>query len=355
MASREPAKKLSASELRDAINAHYKRELIVLGSDERLEVSYIPTGLLPFDVILGGGIPRGRLTMLVGAFSSLKSYVALNAIRQVQQDGGTAALIDTERTYDPEWARSLGVNTDDLFVWPAPGAQDLDVTGERAIDIAGLLLRNKVDLLVFDSITAALPQGDVDKQMAGERTAPGQLARMMSDGLRRLTAANTHTAIIFTSQIREQVGVTFGNPETATGGRAPGFYSSLILNIRPMDKIKRSVKQHNGEKWIDTQEIVGRRMKITLEKSKLSAPWRDTIFIWDMTRSCIDEESYIFAQAVELGIVSQGGSRWTFGETTINGRENFITKMREDREMLTAMRGQVLQSRCQGSLPRDGA
>lgn len=339
MSQAERARELAAS-----INQLYKKEAVTLGSDDRLAVTYQTTGLLPIDCLLGGGIPRGRYTMLKGAYSSLKSYIALNTIAQTQQGGGTAALIDTERTYDPAWAEYLGVDTGSLIVWPPPDGSDHDVTGEKAIDVASLLIRNKIDTLVFDSITAAMPQNDVDKAMSEERSSPGQLGRLMSEGLRRMTAQNSHTAVILTSQIREKVGVSFGNPEIGTGGRAPAFYASHIVDCKPMDRITRQIKMHQGEKWSDAKETTGRRMKFVLEKSKLSRPWRDMVFVWSLEHNEIDMGVWFFTQGVDLGFIEQKGSRWIAGETSINGRENMIQALRENADLIVPLENKIREA-----------
>lgn len=327
-------------ELRKAINKFLGTESLKMASDECFTTKYLTTGLLPFDVLLGGGVPVGRYTVIQGAFSTLKSYMGLCAIREVQQNGGTAAIIDTERTFDADWAEQIGIDTSQLLVWPDRESHEF-MTGEQAIDMAELLIRNKVDILVFDSIAAALPQAEAEKQLSKHNIQPARLAALMSAAFRRLTAVNNNTSIIMINQLREGVGVMFGNPEKATGGRAQGYYASYIINMRQAGKNTRERKTYDGEKWNTTKDYIGQDYVATLQKSKLSKPFQEVRFTWSLEHNEIDLGKFLFAQGVELGLVTKKGNSWTYEEKTILGRENFIQMLREEVETASLLENEI--------------
>ena len=255
----------SAAELVKQANALFGAGTVKLGSDSYYKTSFLPTGVFPVDHLLGGGIPRGRFTEFYGNFSTLKSLVALNCIAQTQKIGGTCVLIDTEHSFDPEWAESVGVDVNELIL------QQPD-NGEEAIDLTEAFIRAGVDLVVWDSVAATLPKAEQEKKST-EPVQPARLAALMSAGLRKLNTANkNHTAILCINQVREKVGIVFGSNESVPGGRALPFYASHRICMRKSGVEKRKVKVHNGEKYEDTTEYVGQRIRATLEKSKLTAP-----------------------------------------------------------------------------------
>lgn len=292
-------KKLTAQELAAQINQALKIDTIKLGDDDQFVTKYIPTGLWPIDLMLGGGVPRNRYTLLYGGFSTLKSYICYNAIAQCQAAGGTAALVDTEHVFDAVWARSLGVNTDTLILPPT-------TTAEEALDISDVLVRNGVDLLVWDSIAASLPQVESNGRMFDSSTQMARQAAFMSAGLRKLTAGNKDTAIIFTNQIREKVGVSFGNPETSPGGRSMPFYASFTLKMSRAGKVDSAATYFlNGDKLTGRKKIDGHHIRVQLEKSKLNTgPGREYNFVFDLHTAQIDEVGFVMSLAMEHGLVT---------------------------------------------------
>ncbi len=228
-----------AQELLDQINATLKGPVLKMGSDKTLLVEYWPTGILPMDMLLQGGIPKGRFVEIVGDYSTLKSYIGLKAIATTQASGGVCALIDTEHSYDPTWAAALGIDTKALIVQQPE-------TGELAMDTAEALIRGECDLIVFDSIAATLPQTERNKRLHEESVQPARQAQLMSLAMRKLTAANSKTAMVWINQTRLNVGVTFGNPESLPGGRAMPYYACLA----PGTKILRSDYQ-----WVAVETL----------------------------------------------------------------------------------------------------
>lgn len=297
-----------AQDLMAEINKALGAGTIRMGSDESLNVRRLPTGVTPIDHLLDGGIPTGRFTELFGAYSTLKSYIAQSCIAQTQAAGGTCAIIDTEHAYEPQWAREIGVNTDDL-IYQAPE------TGEEAIDVTEVLVRNGVDLIVWDSVAATLPQAEGNKRMSKESVQPARLAALMSLGMRKLTAANEHTAILFINQTRLNVGVVFGDPETVPGGRALPFYASYRVALRKAGKEKESVDTYDGSgKKTSVNQVTGYKIRATLEKSKLSAPARDVLFTFDLRSGEVDEIGYVMAAGLEHGHIKHEGRSWWIHE-----------------------------------------
>lgn len=255
-----------ADDIRKQINTVMKKEVLHKGSDPRFSLSYIPTGVVPIDILIGGGIPRGRITELYGDWSTMKSYLCLKAAAQVQSEGGVVVYVDTEHSYDPEWAAALGCNPDDIVLMhPA--------TGEEAIDAMETAIRMEAALCVWDSVAATLPQ-DEWEAAAEDKVQPGRLAFLMSRGLRKLNTANKHTAMIFTNQIREKIGVRYGSPETTPGGRALPFYASMRVNLRKAGKVREKVSK-DGE---GTGATLGMKIRASVEKSKINSPQRDITF-----------------------------------------------------------------------------
>lgn len=321
------------------------------GSDPSLVVEYLPTGVLPIDVLLQGGIPRGRWTEFFGDYSTLKSYIALRAIAEVQAgqssgvegSPGKAALIDTEHSFDPDWASSLGVDTERL-IYQTPE------TGEEAVDTTEILIRGGVDIVVWDSVAGLLPQAEQTKRLSKENVQPARLAALMSLATRRLTAANSKTALLLINQTRNSVGVTFGNPETVPGGRALPFYASYRLALRNAGKVREEGIAYDSDgKKIKTKDVVAHKIKATLEKSKLSAPWHDVFFTLDLRTGGIDELGFLIGYGLEKGFINHEGTSWTIGKNKVRGYPAFRGWMETHPTTVAKLRGQVLA--CPGGLP----
>ena len=281
------------------------------------EISVIPTGALSLDVALGiGGIPRGRVTEIYGPESSGKTTLALHIIAEAQRMGGTAAFIDAEHALDPIYAKNLGVNTDELLISQPD-------TGEQALEIAETLVRsNAVDAIVIDSVAALVPRAELDGDMGD--SLPGLQARLMSQALRKLTAAISRSggAVIFINQIREKIGVMFGSPETTTGGRALKFYSSIRLDIRRQEAIK-----------IGTESI-GVHTKVKVVKNKLAPPFREAEFDVIYGEG-ISKEGSVLDAAVEQNLVEKSGTWHTYGTERIGqGRENAKKYLKDNPKVL---------------------
>ncbi|MFE9742934.1 hypothetical protein [Streptomyces sp. NPDC006477] len=308
----EAAKKTRA--LVSIVNKALKADVLTVASDPRLVVRYLRTGVVPFDQLLGGGLPYGRFVEVFGDYSTLKSYVGLSAIANCQAEGGMAAIIDTERAFDPLWAESVGVDLDSLILWP-PKEYTGPVNGEAAIDAAEALIRGRVDLIVFDSVAAALPRAEEETQLSGDKNIqPARLAQLMSTACRKLTTANQTTAVLWINQTRTNVGVMFGSNESVPGGKALGFYSSMRVAMRKSGKETQEVevfKVENGKiVKSKVKQTIGTRIRMTLEKSKLNTPHRDEYFIFDHREGKVDTWWYLATKALELGVIFQGNGWW---------------------------------------------
>src|SRR5690349_6410463 len=268
-----------------------KGSIMKLGQRESaVETEVVSTGSLGLDIALGiGGLPRGRIVEIYGPESSGKTTLALHVIAEAQKSGGTCAFVDAEHALDPAYARKLGVNTDDLLI-SQPDA------GEQALEITDTLVRSgAIDVLVVDSVAALVPRAELEGEMGDSHV--GLQARLMSQALRKLTGAisRSRTCLIFTNQLREKIGVTWGNPETTTGGRALKFYASVRLDIRRIDSIKHGT------------EIVGSRVKVKVVKNKVAPPFRVAEFdiLYD---AGISTEGGLLDLGVELGLVKKAGA-----------------------------------------------
>lgn len=339
--------KPTAQELMQEINKSLGAGTLRLGSDESLVVEYIPTGVLPIDHLLGGGIPKGRFTELFGAYSTLKSYIGLSTIAQCQAQGGVCAIVDTEHAYDPEWAQTLGVDTSAL-IYQAPN------TGEEAIDVSEVLIRNDVDLIVWDSVAATVPQAESNKRMSKESVQPARLAALMSTGLRKLTSANKHTAVLFINQTRVNVGVMFGDPEVVAGGKALPYYASYRVALRKAGKVKESVDGFDDEGHKSKSNVVtGFKIRATLEKSKLSAPNQEALFTLDLKTGKIDDIGYLIANGLMQGIIThEGRSWWITEDEKVVGLENFKDWMTNNQSAQTKIREALLPSKSVGQSER---
>ncbi|MHC4269613.1 MAG: recombinase RecA [Planctomycetota bacterium] len=282
-----------------------KGSIMRLGSDEKLDVPVISTGSLSLDLALGvGGMPRGRVVEVFGPESSGKTTLTLHIVANAQKTGGTAAFIDVEHALDPDYAKKLGVNLDTLLV-------NQPDTGEQALEIAELLTRsNAIDVIVVDSVAALVPKAELEGQMGDSHVA--LQARLMSQALRKLTSiiSKSKTCLIFINQIREKIGVMFGNPETTPGGRALKFYSSVRVDIRRIGSIK------------DGEHIIGNRVRAKIAKNKVAAPFKKAEFDI-MFNQGISKSGDIVDLGVEAQIIEKSGTWFSYGKIRLGqGREN---------------------------------
>ncbi|MGD0156579.1 MAG: recombinase RecA [Terracidiphilus sp.] len=294
-----------------------KGSIVRLGSREALlPIAVISTGSISFDAALGvGGIPRGRVSEVFGPESSGKTTICLQVIAEAQKNGGLAAFVDAEHALDPGYAKKLGVDVDNLLVSQPD-------SGEQALEITEALVRSgAIDVLVIDSVAALVPKAELDGEMGDSHM--GLQARLMSQALRKLTGtvSKSRTALIFINQIREKIGVMFGNPETTTGGRALKFYSSVRIDIRRIAAVKEG----------DT--VVGSRTKVKIVKNKVAAPFREAEFDI-LYGEGISKEGDVLDLAVTHNIVEKSGAWYSFGGERIGqGRENTRTFLKENKDV----------------------
>ncbi|MEJ2551773.1 MAG: recombinase RecA [Anaerolineales bacterium] len=287
-----------------------------LGESKHLVVDTIPTGSLALDLALGvGGIPRGRVTEIYGPESSGKTTLCQHIVAEAQRQGGVCAYIDMEHALDPQYAARCGVDVDNLYI----SQPDM---GEQALEITETLVRSgAVDLVVIDSVAALVPRAEIEGDMGDAHM--GMQARLMSQALRKLSGAikQTNTAVIFTNQLRQKIGVMFGNPETTTGGRALKFYASVRLDIRRAESIKVG------------QDIVGNRARIRVVKNKVAPPFKVAEFDI-MYDEGISKVGGVLDLGVELELIDKRGSYYSYGETRLGqGRENAKSYLRENPDM----------------------
>ncbi len=301
-----------------------KGAIMKLGEAAKVHVEAIPTGSISLDLALGiGGIPKGRITEIYGPESSGKTTLCQHIIANVQRAGGYAAFVDAEHTLDPVYASHCGVDVNNLLISQPD-------TGEQALEIVDALVRsNAIDVVVIDSVAALTPRAEIEGEMGDSHV--GLQARLMSQALRKLTGAisTSHTAVIFTNQLREKIGVMFGNPETTAGGKALKFYASVRLDIRRTDSIKQG------------QDVVGNRTRVRVIKNKVAPPFKTAEFDI-MYSEGISREGGLIDLGLEMGLVKKSGAWFTIGDIRLGqGRENAKEFLRQNSDVAGAIEEQI--------------
>ena len=319
--------KILSQVLTDIEKQFGKGAIMKLGSESHLEVDSVSSGSLSLDIALGiGGYPKGRIIEIYGPESSGKTTFALHAIAEVQKTGGRAAFIDAEHALDPVYAKNLGVNIDELLLSQPD-------TGEQALEICDALVKSgAINIVVIDSVAALVPQAEIEGEMGDNHV--GLQARLMSQALRKLsgTISKTNTIAIFINQLREKVGVLFGNPETTTGGRALKFYSSIRMDVRRSEAIKVG------------ENVVGSFTKVKIVKNKVAPPFKAaTIEI--MYGTGISKEGEIVDIAVEDGLIEKSGSWYSYnGEKIGQGRETVKALLKENKKLATELENKIREN-----------
>ncbi|WP_274528694.1 recombinase RecA [Paenibacillus piscarius] len=304
-----------------------KGSVMKLGESTHMKVEVVPSGSLALDIALGiGGLPKGRIIEVYGPESSGKTTVALHAIAEVQKQGGQAAFIDAEHALDPKYANALGVNIDELLLSQPD-------TGEQALEIAEALVRSgAVDIIVVDSVAALVPKAEIEGDMGDSHV--GLQARLMSQALRKLSGAinKSNTIAIFINQLREKIGVMFGNPETTPGGRALKFYSSIRLDVRRVESIKMG------------NDVVGNRTKIKVVKNKVAPPFKQAD-VDIMYGEGISREGSLVDIGTEMDIVNKSGAWYSYdGERLGQGRENSKQFLKEHQDIALLIENKIREA-----------
>jgi len=332
----DAAKKLESIKMAmDQIEKQYGRGSIMRFGEaaQKFDISVISTGCLPLDLALGaGGLPRGRIIEIYGPEASGKTTVCLSTIAQAQKHGGVAAFIDAEHALDPLWAEKLGVKLDELLISQPD-------TGEQALEITESLVRSGgIDVLVIDSVAALVPRAEIEGEMGD--SVMGLQARLMSQALRKLTAviSKSRTVVIFTNQLRQKIGVMFGNPETTTGGLALKFYASVRMDIRKIETLK------------DGDKVVGSRHRVKIVKNKISAPFRIAEF--DVLGTGISREGGILDVAVEMNVINKSGAFYRYNEEMLGqGKVATMAALRENPTMEKEIVAKIMAENKDGRAP----
>lgn len=307
---------------------HGKGTIMKLGDNHVEDIPVISTGSIGLNLALGvGGFPRGRIVEIYGPESSGKTTLAIHAIAEAQKNGGIAAIIDAEHAFDRFYAEKLGVNTDEMIISQPD-------SGEQALEIADQLIRSSaVDIVVVDSVAALTPKAELEGDMGDNKV--GLQARLMSQALRKLTATinKTNTTCIFINQLREKIGITFGNPETTTGGNALKFYASVRLDIRRIGAIK------------DGEEVIGNQTRVKIVKNKVAPPFRKAEFDI-MFGEGISRTGEIIDLGVECGIIKKSGSWFSYGDTKLGqGRDAAKRLLKENPELADELEAKIIESK----------
>ncbi|MBQ7548724.1 MAG: recombinase RecA [Clostridia bacterium] len=302
-----------------------KGTVMRLGQNANMNVESISTGSIMLDAATGiGGVPKGRIVEIYGPESSGKTTLALHCVAQAQKSGGEAAFIDAEHALDPVYAANLGVDVDSLLVSQPDN-------GEQALEITEALVRSgAIDIIVVDSVAALVPRSEIEGEMGDSHV--GQHARLMSQALRKLTSAvnKSNCVLIFINQLREKIGVMYGNPETTTGGRALKFYSTMRMDVRRVESIKGT-----------DNEFIGSRTKVKIVKNKVAPPFKEAEFDI-MYGEGISHVGEVLDIAVKLDIVNKSGAWFSYGETRLGqGRDNVKEMLRNDPELLAEIEGKL--------------
>ncbi len=318
------------------LNKRYGEGVVMrLGDATKMQVEAIPTGSLSLDIALGvGGVPRGRIVEIYGPESSGKTTICLHVIAEAQKAGGICGFVDVEHALDPAYAAKIGVDVNSLYVSQPD-------TGEQALEITEALVRsNAMDVVVVDSVAALVPRAEIEGEMGDNHM--GLQARLMSQALRKLTGIvkSSNTCLIFTNQLRQKIGVMFGNPETTTGGMALKFYASVRLDVRRIESIKQG------------EDVVGNRTKVTVKKNKVAAPFRVAEFDI-MYNEGISTTGDLLDLGVEYDILTKRGAYFSFGDERVGqGREASKEFLRNRKDMSALIDGQI---RTKVGLPARGA
>ena len=323
-AMQEEKKKALGLAIAQIEKAHGKGSIMKMGSDSRVRVDAIPTGAINLDAAIGvGGIPRGRITEIYGPESSGKTTLCLHVVANAQKAGGVAAYIDAEHALDTDYAAKLGVDVESLLVSQPD-------TGEQALEICEILVRSgAVDVVVIDSVAALVPKAEIEGDMGDSHV--GLQARLMSQALRKLTGAiaRSRTSVIFINQLREKIGVMFGNPETTTGGKALKFYASVRLDIRRIAAVK------------DKEEVTGSHCRVKVVKNKVAPPFKQAEFDI-MYAEGISHASLVLDIASESGIIDKSGAWYSYnGQRIGQGRENAKMFLKDNPPMLAEVEEKV--------------
>ena len=324
--------------LREIQNKFGEGAIMKLGDAPKVDIGVVPTGSLGLDAALGiGGLPRGRIVEIFGPESSGKTTLTLHVIAEAQKLGGICAFIDAEHAMDPDYAKKLGVKINELLISQPDN-------GEQALEITESLVRSgKIDVLVIDSVAALTPRDEIEGDMGAQHV--GRQARLMSQALRKLTAIahKSKTVIIFINQIRMQIGVMFGNPETTPGGKALKFYSSVRLDIRKIAQIKKG------------EDVVGARTKVKVVKNKVAAPFKNTEFDI-MYNEGISREGELLALGEKFKLVTKSGSSYAYGEEKLGrGYDASRTYLRENKKVADKLVKEIQKQLASGGLSYSGA